>query len=227
MNLLRSYVFLASIFLFSNILECYGASFLEPIERLGLNLTFPNHFGDLEVLKAADSIKKMENNVFVYMYNRPLTEVLLEIQQKYGKIEIDCTLFVQIYQRILEDSQTPFLLKGFITPQLIGMLFSRKIAYMSHGNQVFDLIGKLHLNNKGQWLINVDDDLWVGMGSESPFQGTLITWAKRLKTGLYNELMSLSKGTHPAFINDLIENYLPPLQICYFVTLKNQILLME
>lgn len=207
MNLLRSYVFLASIFLFSSILECYGSSSLHPIKKLGLNLTFSEQPGNLEILKAASSIEEIGESIFKHIYSRPITDVLLEIQEKYGKVELDDILFVQVYQHILGGIQQPFLLSGSTDTQLMGDLVSKKIVYMLPEIEVFDLmlvklplelIDELPLDNLGLWLIHTDGDVWVGMGSESPFQGTLSTWAKRLKTGLQKRLMSLPKDIHSA-----------------------------
>jgi hypothetical protein len=106
---------------------------------------------------------------------------LIEAIQK--GIQVECRFFMMHLLALQKDFIFPVSMQ-YTTP--IDISLCSKIAYLRVVGSDFD---NMPYDNKGQWLINLDDDdIWWGMTSQGPLRLNAREWIEKCFKGLLEEL---------------------------------------
>lgn len=126
-------------------------------------------------------------------YDRSLREVLNEIEAKESSVVLDCTLFVQVAAIILAGRiDYPGF---FLDPMGAGMLLAnskitqRPMTYLAvKDRKALGLLQQSSLLNKGQWLLPLGDDRYLGLSNDGPLKASEEVWTARVKKSLFEEI---------------------------------------
>lgn len=126
-------------------------------------------------------------------FSRSLRSVLTELQNRDGAIVVDCTLFAQIAAHILEEhlDDPVFMLdpQGGTMALVVAQMMDRQLVYLTVRNpHTLSLLQRTNLMNKGQWLLPVGEDRYLGLSSDGPLVASEAQWTARLKKALFAEI---------------------------------------
>lgn len=173
-----------------------GASHDYPILKLGTLTEVPSERKEASLAK-------------LLIYKRPLIDVLKEIQDQQGSVVVDCSVFVQIAALLLNNrGQGPSF---FLFPPgqgvlpLFAMLFEMDFGYVRPENlEAAESLQNTSFLNKGQWVLKVGTDKYMGLVGSGVVVLTEHEWSQRMLADLLKELDSRPASTfHSRYQNDM------------------------
>lgn len=189
-------------------LSAWGDPILEAFDRLGVHFELvqstevPSIFGFGQILMD-------DREHFLVSFNRPLRAVLQDIQSKFGKVVLDCTLFVEIAALLLsgkEDSHFALLWGPSAEIGVLSLIFHRTFGYFRVADEEAHAeLSKSILLNKGQWVLKVGEDKYLGLVRRGLVVASEREWIEETKKGLLREIdgvaESCADSLHSARIN--------------------------
>lgn len=126
-------------------------------------------------------------------FSRSLRSVLTELQNRDGAIVVDCTLFAQIAVHILAErlDDSVFVLdpQGGTMALVVAQMMDRELVYLTIKDpKTVSQLQRTNLINKGQWLLPVAEDRYLGLSSDGPLVASEAQWTARLKKALVAEI---------------------------------------
>lgn len=129
-----------------------------------------------------------------FSFNRSLRDVLREVQSEEEGIFVDCNLFIQIAALMLTDGldKDSFQLihPRYLSLEIMATLYPHlKFAYLQPTDPLAaHTLRKLNYLNKGQWLIELTQDRFLGLTSDGPQLKNLSWWIEQMKREVKHEL---------------------------------------
>lgn len=165
----------------------------EFLEKNNVKLVFAPEDKLPNILNEADF--RDDSSCKLFGYKDSMENVLQDVQRKDGKVESDCTLFVQIASTIKQTQQQRkgfMLLIGDVTPKIMQSHLKDDVGYIAPCDEkVGRFLQQTPLDSKGQWIIK-DGTNWLGFTTQDPpiVSQPLPTWLGTRKDKLQNELRS-------------------------------------
>lgn len=131
----------------------------------------------------------------VIQFDRPLLRVLHDVQNQYGSVKTDCSIFVQIAAQLLcmrspqEDRDFFLLPRGQFSVDITTRLMGLPFAYIEPASSSTRLVlQQTSFSNKGQWVLETATDQYLGLSSRGPITLTAREWMKVTRQDLFLEI---------------------------------------
>lgn len=129
------------------------------------------------------------------------------------KIRLDCAGFARLVLMFLQQISVPTIISA---PGIINLLDGHAefytggvdsnplVKYISMKNLFFT--NQLPLQNKGQWIVQLDNDKFIGLSSNGPKLMTLQEWANDVHHGFLEEIKTAQKSVYfPRMVVELLD----------------------
>ena len=148
-----------------------------------------------------DNILQVEKigNCEIVTFKTSAEETLVNTQNKFGYVSMDCFYFVQLAKAYLRNQKNMKLINGATIPVALHG-GDKSVCYLKPENQdANNFLNNNNFDNKGQWLL-VNFDRFKGIGS----QGEILSlseaeWINRMKASIKDEAESCSANISNLF----------------------------
>lgn len=148
----------------------------------------------LTSLKAAGESRKIKKDFEVISFSRSLRTILLELQAQspQHEVAVDCSYFAQMASIILRgdlDAPNFFLVTSPLNVVSMSIYQKSQAAYvLLMDPEAHRLIRLSRWVNKGQWLIKIAPDAYLGLGSEGMRVDSEANWIQNTRKDLLAEI---------------------------------------
>jgi len=181
----------------------------EKVDYSTLNVSLSSEFLNCSFIK--DPKNRVSKEHLVFKIIRLPGESLSDLIDRLDLHKLDCSMFVQLVSAVKRDEKIILLV---ITSTKVAVILHishyPELCYITvENNELYDILQKTNLDDKGQWVMPMGEDKYLGLSSIGPIVCSFSEWVERLCNGLF-----LFVNINLLKKNDILNNALAGIIYC-------------